>query len=738
MNLKDLILDIVYDKDYSPLTTNEMVKFLKADKYMKDVIIDAIKSLEKDNKIRISHKGKILALTEDEKSLFGRIELALGSYGFFISDNEKMKDVFISKENLKQAFQGDRVKIEIIKEAENGRNAEGRVVDIIEHNKSKIIGTYEQSKNFGFVICDNKSIGNDIYIAKKYSKNAKNKDKVIVEIINIPKKGNPEGRIVEIIGHKNDKNVDIYTIIAKHDIPYQFSKETKKEVLYINETLQESDYIDRVDFRDLFTVTIDGRDSKDFDDAISIEKNDEDYDLYVHIADVANYVKRSTAIDNDAYDRGNSTYLYNIVVPMLPKELSNGICSLNPNSDRLSISLKMTINKKGKVIANDFYQAVINSNYRLVYDDVNDFLDDNNESIYTDEILKEKLLLFDELYKILRAKRDERGAIDFNFTESQIDVSDDGKVLNIEVFERGSGNKMIEEFMLAANETVATLFAFMDFPFIYRIHEKPKAEKIEKFKNFLNTMGYNIRGNDLYPKDFQKILKEVEGEDKEKIINLLMLRTMQKARYSKDCKEHFGLSTKFYTHFTSPIRRYPDLIVHRLLKAYIENKLGKFNRVSLENSIEKSSEHLSITERRSEDCEREVEDLMKCKYMRRFIGCEFYGEISSVTDFGIYIELENTVEGLFMYKFSKNHYEFIEEKLQAYDTTNKKYYNLGDRVKIRVKKIDIMKKNIDFELLEEDETVSQQQESLSWIFYRKKIRGRNWTNRSRSQKYQAR
>lgn len=713
MNLKDLILDIVYDKDYSPLTTNEVVKFLKADKYMKDVIIDAIKSLEKDNKIRISHKGKILALTEDEKSLFGRIELAQGSYGFFISDNEKMKDVFISKENLKQAFQGDRVKIEIIKEAENGRNAEGRVVDIIEHNKSKIIGTYEQSKNFGFVICDNKSIGNDIYIAKKYSKNAKNKDKVIVEIINIPKKGNPEGRIVEIIGHKNDKNVDIYTIIAKHDIPYQFSKETKKEVLFIDDKLKESDYIDRIDFRDLFTVTIDGRDSKDFDDAISIEKNGEDYDLYVHIADVANYVKRSTAIDNDAYDRGNSTYLYNIVVPMLPKELSNGICSLNPNSDRLTLSLKMTINNKGKVIANEFYQAVINSNYRLVYDDVNDFLDDKNESIYTDEILKEKLLLFDELYKILRAKRDERGAIDFNFTESQIDVSDDGKVLNIEVLERGSGNKMIEEFMLAANETVATLFAYMDFPFIYRIHEKPKAEKIEKFKKFLNTMGYNIRGNDLYPKDFQKILKEVEGEDKEKIVNLLMLRTMQKARYSKDCKEHFGLSTKFYTHFTSPIRRYPDLIVHRLLKAYIENKLGKFNRVSLENSLEKSSEHLSITERRSEDCEREVEDLMKCKYMRRFIGCEFYGEISSVTDFGIYIELENTVEGLFMYKFSKNHYEFIEEKLQAYDTTNKKYYNLGDRVKVRVKKIDIMKKNIDFELLEEDETVSQQQESLS-------------------------
>ena len=428
---------------------------------------------------------------------------------------------------------------------------------------------------------------------------------------------------------------------------------------------------------------------------------------------MSHYVKRSTAIDYDAYDRGNSTYLYNVVIPMLPKELSNGICSLNPNVDRLTVSLKMTINKKGKIIANDFYKSVINSNHRLVYDDVNKFIDDSDSSVYEDEILKEKLLIFNDLHKILRAKREDRGAIDFDFTESQIDVTDDGKVLNISVHERGSGNKMIEEFMLAANETVATLFGYMDFPFIYRIHEKPSKDKLDGFKQALNTMGYNIRGNELHPKDFQRILEEVEGESEANVINLLMLRTMQKAKYSKKRDIHFGLSTEFYTHFTSPIRRYPDLIVHRLLKTYIDNRLNKLNQVSLENSLEKSSEHLSMTERRSEDTERDVEDLMKCKYMRRFIGEEFTGTISSVTDFGIFVELDNTVEGLFMYKFSPDRFEYQEESLKAVNTDNHKIYSIGDEVRIKVINVDIYSRNIDFDLLEENETVSQQQESLS-------------------------
>lgn len=708
MNLRDLILNIVYDEDYNPITIKELAAYMKADKYTKGVIYDEVKKLEKDNKIHISHKKRIMPISDEELSLIGTISLAQGGYGFFISQNKDMNDVFISKDNLGDAFDGDKVKIEITKEASKGKNAEGRVLEIIERGKTKIVGTFQESKGFGFVVADSKAIGKDIYIEKKYTKKAKNKDKVIAEIINFPKKGNPEGRIVEIIGHKNDKNVDIYSIVVQHGIPYQFSKDTKKEVLYLDTEVKEEDTRTRQDFRDLFTVTIDGRDSKDFDDAISIEKNGDKYDLYVHIADVAHYVRRGSAIDRDAYDRGNSTYLYNVVIPMLPLELSNGICSLNPNVDRLSISLKMTIDGRGNVIANDFYESVINSDYRLVYDDVNAFLDEGDDEVYHDDYLKEKLSLFDELHKILRQKREDRGAIDFNFRESQIDTTDEGKVLNISVHDRGTGNKMIEEFMLVANETVATLFGYMDFPFIYRVHEKPSQEKLDDFKRALNTMGYNIRGSELHPKDFQKILEGVKGEDEESIINLLMLRTMQKAKYSKKRDIHFGLSTEFYTHFTSPIRRYPDLIVHRLLKTYIKNKLSKFNRASLENSLDNSSEHLSITERRSEDAEREVEDLMKCKYMRRFIGDEFEGNISSITDFGIFVELDNTVEGLFMYKFSDDHFEYIEDSLKAFNTANKKFYSIGDRVKIEVRDVDIYQKNIDFDLLEENETVSEQ------------------------------
>lgn len=707
MNLRDLILSVVYDEKYEPMTRKEFAKYLQADKYTTNVVYDELKKLEKDNKLRISNKKRIMPLTDEEISLVGSISLAQGGYGFFISENSEMKDVFISKENLKGAFDGDKVRIEITKAEERGKNAEGKVVEIIERGLTRIVGTFQESKGFGFVVPDSKAISNDIFIEKKFTKGAKNKDKVVAEVINFPKKGNPEGRIVEVLGHKNDKNIDIISIVASHGIPYHFSKATKKEVLYIDTEVNPDDIKGRTDFRDLFTVTIDGRDSKDFDDAISIDRNGENYDLYVHIADVAHYVKRGMAIDRDAYDRGNSTYLYNIVIPMLPKELSNGICSLNPFVDRLAITLKMTIDKNGKVIANDFYESVINSNHRLVYDEVNAFLDDEETEVYADEVLKEKLLIFNELHKILRKKRDERGAIDFNFHESQIDVTEDGKVLNIAIHERGSGNKMIEEFMLVANETVAMLFGYMDFPFIYRIHEKPKTEKLEGFRHALNTMGYHIRGQELHPKDFQKILEDVEGEDEESVINMLMLRTMQKAKYSKKRDIHFGLSTEFYTHFTSPIRRYPDLIVHRLLKTYIQNRLGRLNQASLENSLEKSSDHLSMTERRSEDTEREVEDLMKCKYMVRYIGEVFEGTISSVTDFGIFIELDNTVEGLFMYKFSDDHFEYIEESLKAHNTNNHKFYSIGDRVKIEVLDVDLKQKNIDFDLLEEDEITSK-------------------------------
>lgn len=701
MNFKDLIINIVNDKNYKPMTIDEMLRYLDCDKYIKKDVKKIIKKLAKENEIKISSKNKIHPLSNDDKSLMGEISLAQGGYGFFISDNNEYMDVFISQNNLNSANDKDRVKIEIIKEKEYGKNAEGKVVEILQRNTSQIVGLYKKNKGFGFVISDRDNLSSDIYIDEKFSKKAKNNDKVVCEIIKYPKNGSPEGRIVEILGNKNDFNVDVLSIIRSYGLKDNFSKKTKKEAVFIDKEVDITKEKDRKDLRDLFTVTIDGRDSKDFDDAISIEKDEEDFILYVHIADVSHYVKENSEIDKEAYQRGNSTYLYNIVLPMLPEELSNGICSLNPNENRLALSLKMRINKSGKVVDYKIYKSIIKSNYRLVYDDVNDYLD-NEDKVYDDEILIEKLELFDNLYKILKNKREKRGAIDFNFTESQIDVNEKGDVLNISIFERGSANKMIEEFMLVSNETIASLFAYMDFPSLYRIHEKPKDEKVESFKNILNTLGYNIKGKELHPKDFQEILKEVSGKDDESLVNMLMLRTMRKAKYANYRDIHFGLATKYYTHFTAPIRRYPDLIVHRLVKDFLDNKFENISQSSLEKQLAKNAEHLSITERNSEECERDVEDLYKCKYMKKYIGEKFQGIISSITDFGIFIELENTVEGCFMYKFSDDHFEYIEQKLSCVNRDNNKRYKIGQKVLIEVKNVDLEKRNIDFDLLEEE------------------------------------
>src|SRR5699024_3923595 len=490
MNTKELILNLIYDDDYIPMTLKELEIYLKADKYTKDAVRDIIDELIKEEKVRISNKKRIMPLTEDEINLVGKISIAAGGYGFFISDNKEFDDVYISRDRLKGAHNNDRVRISIIREKEKSKNAEGEVIEILERASEEIIGTYKSSKKFGFVIADDKSHPDDIYIDKKNSMGAHNMDKVVIEIISYPKNANPEGKIIEIISNKNDKNIDGLSIIRANKRPTEFSKKTKKELVYIDTEVGDEELKNREDLTDLFTVTIDGRDSKDFDDAISIEKNGEYYDLYVHIADVSHYVREHTSLDDDAYERGNSTYLYNIVLPMLPEKLSNGICSLNPDEIRLTITAKMTIDKKGKLIDNNFYKSYIKSDKRLVYDDVNDYLE-GDESVYDDDLLKEKLNYFDELYKILRKSRENRGSIDFNFEESQIDVTETGKVLNIEPLQRGPGNKMIEEFMLIANETVASLFSYMDFPFIYRIHEKPSEEKLAGFKSALQAMGYN-------------------------------------------------------------------------------------------------------------------------------------------------------------------------------------------------------------------------------------------------------
>ncbi|MDO4661560.1 MAG: ribonuclease R [Tissierellia bacterium] len=696
MNIKELLLEIIKDKDYTPLTVKEFMAKMDIEKSMEKEFKNIIDTLLKENEIRLTSKNKIVALTKKEKSLVGKIEGNSRGFGFFVSSDEDMENVFITHEKLHGAMNNDTVRIKILEEKKEDRKAEGEVVEILERSDDPIVGTFYKSKNFGFVEADDRRFFDDIHVNKECINNANTNDKVVVKVYSYPKNKSPEGEIIEVLGRKDERKVDIFSIVSEYRIPRDFSKETHRDVLEIEKEVSTKDKYNRKDFTKLFTVTIDGIDSKDFDDAISIEKDNEDYILYVHIADVSHYVKENTPIDKDAYERGNSTYLYDVVIPMLPKELSNGICSLNPGVDRLSVTVKMKINKNGNVIENEFYRSVINSNYRLVYRDVNKYLDENDESVYEDKTLKDNLDLFNELYKILRKMRTKRGSIDFNNPESEVILDNDGDVIDIKKAHRGSGNRLIEEFMLVANETVATTFSYLDFPFIYRIHEKPDKSKLDDFKNVLNLFGYNIKGNELYPKDFQNILKEVEGKKEEPLINTIMLRTMQKAKYSADNVGHFGLSTKFYTHFTSPIRRYPDLIVHRLLKLFMDNRLTKVNQRSLEKKIEVASEHLSTTERRSESCERDVEDLQKCKFMKKHIGDKFVGIISSITSFGIFVELDNTVEGLFMYKFSEDNFNFDEFKYSVFNTDKEIEYHIGMEVSIEVIGVDFEKRKIDF------------------------------------------
>lgn len=710
MNFEEIFLAYIRDKEYVPQTRDQLMKEFKIDKHLKKEFRQMVDDLCDQGLIRISSKKKVHPIREEERALVGTLSTSAKGFGFFISDLEGYSDVFIPKDSLGQAHNKDRVRIKITKPSEEGKNPEGKVVEILERNLEELVGTYQKSKKFGFVLPDDKSFLNDIYIDKGKSLGAKDGDKVMVKLIKFPKKGNPEGEIVEIIGKKDQPNVDLLSLVREYRIPDEFSKETKREVLYLDKEVRAEDFPQRKDFRDLFTVTIDGRDSKDFDDAISIERRGDNFDLYVHIADVSHYVKKGTALDADAYERGNSTYLYNLVIPMLPQELSNGICSLNPNEDRLALSLRMTIDQRGEVLDSDFYESLIKSNYRLVYDDVNVFLDDRKEEVYQDPLLKKKLWEFYDLYHILNKKRYKRGAIDFNLTESQIDVTDQGEVLNVSPLVRGSGNKMIEEFMLVANETVATLFAYLDYPFIYRIHEKPEKKKIEEFNSLLRILGYNIRGNDLHPKDFQQILERVKGKDEERVVNTLMLRTMQKARYSADLEGHFGLASQYYTHFTSPIRRYPDLIVHRQVKRFLHQKFDKINFASMEKSLSEAADFLSNTERRSEQCERDAEDLEKCKFMEGKIGQVYTGVISSVMEFGFFVELPNTVEGLFMYKFSPDRFEYSDRDLTCMNMRTKRIYSIGQRVQVEVKNVDVEERNIDFYLVDNEENFSEQQE----------------------------
>lgn len=637
------------------------------------------------------------------KVLIGKLDINKKGFGFVIPDDENEQDIFIGKDDLNRALDNDKVKVKITKEAGDGNRPEGKIIEIISRNPDILVGEFQKVKKYGFVILDDSNARYDIFIPQENINGAKNRDKVIVKIVDFKKKDkNPTGKIVEVLGNINDTGIEILSIAKKFDLPDEFSYETLNYAESLPDKPSKKEISKRVDFRDLFTVTIDGKTAKDFDDAISIEKNGDAYDLYVHIADVANYVTENSAINKDAYERGNSVYLLDRVIPMLPEELSNGLCSLNPGVDRLTVTIKMKIDKKGKVLDYDFYESVINSDHRLVYDQVSDLLEGKN-NIYNDDILVEKLHLMKDLHQILQDKRELKGALDFDFKETMIVLNDVGRPIDIREVERRVANMIIESFMIVTNEVVGGHFANINVPFLYRIHEAPKEEKVTEFRNLIAKFDLQLKGQELYPKDFQNILKEVEDSNLFYLISNIMLRTMTKAEYRREADIHFGLATENYSHFTAPIRRYSDLVVHRILKASLHNNYKEAKRNYLKK-LDKIAEHVSETERKAEEAERDVEDLKKAEYMYERIGNEYDGIISSVTGFGIFIELENTVEGMVHFRnLSDDYYEFDEENYIIVGQNTGKTYGLGQKVRIKVDNVNVNLREIDFSIISDGE-----------------------------------
>ncbi len=627
--------------------------------------------------------------------------------GFGFVEIEGMEeDLFIPEEYTKNAFHQDIVDVEVIKEKTKDRRAEGKVIQIIAHTISTVVGSYDKANGFGFVIPDNKKIESDIFVSKENSMGAVTGHKVVCDITDYgDRKHKPEGRITEILGHENDPGVDIVSIIKGFDLPMEFPEKVLNQAVRVANEVSEADMYMREDLRDVLTVTIDGEDAKDLDDAISLSKEGDIYHLGVHIADVSNYVQESSALDKEALKRGTSVYLVDRVIPMLPHTLSNGMCSLNMGEDRLALSCLMDINKKGEVVDHRIVESVINVNERMNYSDVNKILAGSDSKLtvhYEAEVPMFKLML--ELSKIIRANRTKRGSIDFDFPESKIVLNKKGVPVKIMPYERGDAEKIIEDFMLMANETVACHFYYLESPFVYRTHGTPDPEKMQKLGLFINNFGYSMRirsaEGEVHPKEIQKLLSKIEGTPEEALISRLTLRSMRRAEYSTECLGHFGLACNFYCHFTSPIRRYPDLQIHRIIKEHIHGRMNERKIEHFNSILPMVAKESSSLERRADEAERETEKLKKAQYMLSHIGEEYEGVISGVTAWGIYVELPNTVEGMVhVSKLWGDYYYYKEDTYEMVGRDSGKAYKLGQRVKIKVDAVDMSTKTIDFDLV---------------------------------------
>ncbi|WP_414480820.1 ribonuclease R [Caldicoprobacter sp.] len=707
LRIKDRIIEILREDKRPPMYIEQLMEALEIPPSQRKMLQSVLDEMVKDGQI-IQTKKKKYALPEKLGYIIGRIQGNPRGFGFLIPDDPAEEDVYISAENMNGAMHNDRVIVRLLSGAYAYPSREGEVYKVLERANKTIVGTFEANGkgHHGFVVPDDPKIGMDVFVPSLDGIDVKTGYKVVVEIYKWPEqRRNPVGRIIEVLGHKDDAGVDVLSIIRQYKLPEKFPAEVEAAAAEISQTVREEDMVGRQDFRHLRTFTIDGADAKDFDDAVSLEILENGHFLLgVHIADVSHYVKEGSPLDKEAYLRGTSVYLVDRVIPMLPPELSNGICSLNPNEDRLAISVMMEIDDKGEVVDYQIYESVIRSKMRMVYEEVNKVLEENDQELLPKyaEFL-EDLKNMQRLSEILNKRRKRRGSLDFDLNEAKIKLGSDGKVVDVKLYTRGVSERMIEEFMLICNETIAQHAFWRNIPFMYRIHEDPDIEKMLEFNEFIHNFGYHLKGigGRIHPKTLQQLLDQVHGTREEAIINTVMLRSLQKARYSPDNTGHFGLALEYYCHFTSPIRRYPDLVDHRIIKDMLHNRLDSARIARLESVLPDMAEHCSEREIIADEVEREVDDLKKAEFMLDKIGMEYDGIISGVTNYGIYVELDNTVEGLVhISTMDDDYYVYDEKHYCLIGQRTGKIYRLGDAVRIRVVAVDLASRNIDFVLVE--------------------------------------
>lgn len=700
---KKTILELVDSEFYVPMKEKELAVFLQAAPKEREDLKRVLQELLEEGSLQITKRGRYLKGEGKKAQLVGTFIGNARGFGF-VEMAERAQDLFIPQDCTAGAFHMDRVEVELLK-GQQGKRQEARVVKILEHGIKRIVGVFEKSRTFGFVIPDNDKLGSDIFVPLERSKGAVDGHKVVVELTDYGDgRHKPEGKVVEILGHVNDPGVDILSVVRSYDLPMEFPEKVLGQAQRLNRDVSQADMEGRRDLRGVRMVTIDGEDAKDLDDAVHVTKEGENYHLGVHIADVTNYVQGNSALDREALKRGTSVYLVDRVIPMLPHALSNGICSLNQGVDRLALSCVMTISPEGKVVNYEIVESVIRVDRRMTYTAVKKILEDEDEETIREyEELVPMFRLMRELSHILRQSRKKRGSIDFDFPESKILLDERGVPVDIKPYERNTATRIIEDFMLLANETVAQHFYWLDLPFVYRTHESPDPEKILKLGTFINNFGYHIKirtgDNEIHPKEIQKLLGRIEGTDEEALIARLTLRSMKQAKYTVNCTGHFGLACDYYCHFTSPIRRYPDLQIHRIIKDQLRGRMSEEKAARYREILPEVAKHSSEMERRADEAERETEKQKKVQYMEGRIGNTYEGVISGITAWGIYVELPNTVEGMIhVSKLEGDYFCYREETYEMTGRDTGRTFKLGEKVRIVVNGVDRMSQTIDFVL----------------------------------------